>query len=190
MESTGFCLATHWARSEHSSSGNQSIQYCPCHIRGWYPTKLDMACHSQQYGADLGVHQELVQYNPMSITVSMHALTLTMMYMYMCRLRGCCSVKNGHGVPRRIADEEIWVCNKRVTHSRSSCPYTISMPVLMWVVSACAEREGAVPLQRTRRAPADSQRGDLGVQQELHAVHSHVHIRPPGLGRLPCHLRL
>ena len=43
-----------------------------------------------------------------------------------------------------------------------------------------AERARAVPLQWARRAAADGQRRGLGVQQVLHAVHPHVHLRPAG----------
>ena len=39
------------------------------------------------------------------------------------------------------------------------------------------ERAGALSLQWAWCASADSKRGDLGVQQVVHTVHSNVHLR-------------
>ncbi len=58
------------------------------------------------------------------------------------------------------------------------------------VLVAITERKGAVPLQWPRSAAADSQRGDLGVQQELYAVHPDVDFRPADMAWDAVHLRV
>ena len=52
------------------------------------------------------------------------------------------------------------------------------------------ERARAFTLQRPRRAATDVQRRDLGFQQELHAVHTALSVRPAELDREPGHIRL
>ena len=56
-------------------------------------------------------------------------------------------------------------------------------------LDAGARRPPAAALQRSRRAAADGERRDLGLQQELHAVHPALAVRAAARGRLAGDLR-